>query len=272
VGDHDPERLTADPRNRRLVTGGEETRVDLHVKTLDERVVARAAARGVEVLVYAPHYTRLPAIRARAAQYTTDEVLVVPAREVFTGTWHDRRHVLAVDPDEPIPDFVTLGGALAALREQETAVLVPHPGFANVSLDADDVAQHADAIHAVETYNAKLLAYQNRRARQIGQKTGLPGFASSYAHRRPTVGEAWTAFDRPIERPADLVDALREGAPRRGLRRRGLQATARTLVEFAHLGYENTWGKVDRVLLSGMEATHPGHVAYEGRFDDVRVY
>jgi hypothetical protein len=56
------------------------------------------------------------------------------------------------------------------------------------------------------------------------------------------------------------------------VRRRGLRTTARSLVEFAHLGYENTWGKVDRVLLSGMEATHPGHVAYEGRFDDVRVY
>jgi predicted metal-dependent phosphoesterase TrpH len=199
-------------------------------------------------------------------------VLVVPAREVFTGAWHDRRHVLAVDPDDPVPDFVTLGGALDALRGQETAVVVPHPGFANVSMDADDITQHAGAVHAVETHNAKLLAYQNRRARRIARETGLPGAASSYAHRRATVGEAWTAFDRPVERAPDLVAALREGAPRRAVRRRGLRTTARSLVEFAHLGYENTWGKVDRVLLSGMEATHPGHVAYEGRFDDVRVY
>jgi predicted metal-dependent phosphoesterase TrpH len=254
------------------VTGGEQTCVDLHVKAVDERVVTRAADRGVDVLVYAPHFTRLSAIRERAARFSTDEVLVVPAREVFTGAWHDRRHVLAVDPDEPIPDFVTLGGALDALRGQETAVLVPHPGFANVSLDAADVGQHADAIHAVETHNAKLLPYQNRRARQIARETGLPGFASSYAHRRATIGEAWTAFDRPVECAADLVAVLREGAPRRVMRRRGPRTTARSLVEFAHLGYENTWGKVDRVLLSGMEATHPGHVAYEGRFDDVRVY
>lgn len=254
------------------MTEGEETRVDLHVKTLDERVVSRAAGRGVDVLVYAPHFTRLPAIRARAEAFSTDEVLVVPAREVFTGTWHDRRHVVAVDPDDPIPDFVTLGGALDALRGQETAVLVPHPGFANVSLDAADVAQHADAIHAVETHNAKLLPYQNRRARRIVRETGLPGFASSYAHLQRTVGEAWTTFDRAIASATDLVAALREGAPRRTMRRRGVPSAGRTLAEFAHLGYENTWGKVDRVLLSGMEATHPGHVAYEGRFDDVRVY
>ena len=254
------------------MTGGEETRVDLHVKALDDRIVSRAAERGVDVLVYAPHFTRLPAIRARAAEFSTDEVLVVPAREVFTGTWHDRRHVLAVDPDDPIPDFVTFGGALAALRDQETAVVVPHPGFANVSLDAADVARHADAIHAVETHNAKLLGYQNRRSRRIARESGLPGFASSYAHLRPTVGEAWTAFDRPVESAADLVTALREGVPRRTMRRRGLRNWGRSLAEFAHLGYENTWGKVDRVLLSGMEPTHPGHVAYDGAFDDVRVY
>jgi predicted metal-dependent phosphoesterase TrpH len=254
------------------VTGGEETRVDLHVKTLDETVVARAEERGIDVLVYAPHYTRLPTIRARAERFSTDDVLVVPGREVFTGAWHDRRHVLAVDPDDPVPDFVTLGGALAALREQATAVLVPHPGFANVSLDAADVAQHAGAVHGVETHNAKLLGYQNRRARRIGRDTGLPAFGSSYAHLRASVGEAWTAFDRPIESAADLVTALREGVPRRVVRRNGAGSTARSLVEFAHLGYENTWGKVDRVLLSGMEPTHPGHVAYDGAFDDVRVY
>lgn len=251
---------------------GAETRVDLHVKALDDRVVERARTRGLDALVYAPHYTRLPEIRARATQHSTDDLLVVPGREVFTGMWHDRRHVLAVDPDEPIPDFVTFDGALAALDEQDAAVLVPHPGFAGISLGAADVTQHADTIHAAETHNAKLLPYQNRRARRIARETGLQGFGSSYAHLCGTVGETWTAFDRPIDDAGDLVAALSEGAERRVVRRRGIVGRARGLTEFVHLGYENTWGKVDRVLLSGMEATHPGHVAYGGRFDDVRVY
>jgi hypothetical protein len=38
------------------------------------------------------------------------------------------------------------------------------------------------------------------------------------------------------------------------------------------LGYENSWEKVDRLFLSGTEPTHPGHIAYGGRFDDVAVY
>jgi len=72
------------------------TRVDLHVKVLDDAVVRRAKAAGVEVLVYAPHFTRLPDIRDRAREFSDEDLLVVPGREVFTGSYRDRKHVLAV--------------------------------------------------------------------------------------------------------------------------------------------------------------------------------
>jgi predicted metal-dependent phosphoesterase TrpH len=253
-------------------TAGATARVDLHVKVLDERVVERAKARGLDALVYAPHFTRLSTVRARAERFSDDDLLVVPGREVFAGPWHDRKHVLAVGLDDPVPDFVTLAGAMAAFDRQDAAVLVPHPAFATVSLGAADVARHAETIDTVETYNAKLLSRHNRRAQRIGASTGHPGFGSSYAHLGGTVGEAWTAFEREIADESDLVAALRDGAPRRVVRRSGVRHRARGLLEFAHLGYENTWEKVDRVLLSGMEPTHPDHIAYEGRFDDVSVY
>jgi len=69
-----------------VVTDGVTFRVDCHVKVLNERVVERAKRAGLDALVYAPHFTRLPEIRERAAAYSDDELLVVPAREVFTGT------------------------------------------------------------------------------------------------------------------------------------------------------------------------------------------
>jgi predicted metal-dependent phosphoesterase TrpH len=248
------------------------TRVDLHVKTLDERVVRRAKARGLDVLVYAPHFTRLPEIRDRARRYSDDDLLVVPAREVFTGSWRDRRHVLAVGLVAPVPDFVTLAGCLDELDRQAAATLVPHPELLTVSLDRATVEANADRIDAVEGYNAKCLPHQNRRARAVVRAAGLPSFASSYAHLRRTVGEAWTEFDRPIRSTADLVAALREGAPRRLRRRGGAGHRLRGAVEFAHLGYENTVEKLDRVVLSGTEPTHPRHPAYDGRFVDVAVY
>ena len=248
------------------------TRVDAHVKLLDEAVVARAKARGIDALVYAPHFTRLPTVRERAARYTDDELTVVPAREVFTGDWGHRRHLLALGLSDPVPDFVTFEGAMAEFDRQDAAVLVPHPGFANVSLTRPEVDAHAARLDAVETYNTKLLPHQNRRARRIAEAAGCAGFGSSYAHLAATTGEAWTAFEGDLDDAAAVVDAFRERRPRRVVHRGGAGHRLRGLVEFAHLGYENTWAKLDRLFLSGDEPTLPTNVAYEGRFDDVSVY
>lgn len=247
-------------------------RVDPHVKILDEAVVQRAKARGLDALVYAPHFTRWPTISERAAAFSDDDLLVVPGRELFTGRMWNRRHVLALSLSEPIPDFITLEGAMAELDRQDAVVLAPHPEFATVSLDAGDIHQYRDVLDGVEAYNPKHRATHNRRAREIGRESELPPFASSYAHLPNTVGEVWTTFEDDIADETELLTALGSDAPRRLFHRSGRRHRLRCLAEFAHLGYENTWEKIDRVLLSGMEATHPGHIAYAGRFDDVRVY
>lgn len=247
-------------------------RVDMHVKVLNERVVTRAKARGMDALVYAPHFTQLSDIEERAAAFSDDDLLVVPAREVFTGPWHNRRHILAVGLSERIPDFITFDGALDALDRQNAAVLVPHPEFLSVGLSAADVRAYRDRIHAVETYNSKNLRMHNRGARELVEEVGCPAFASSYAHLERTVGEAWTTFNREMESTDDLVAALRDGEPRRTGRRQGLAHEFVRKAEFAHLAWENTWKKVDRIVLSGTEPTHPDHIAYDGEFDSVRAY
>jgi predicted metal-dependent phosphoesterase TrpH len=224
------------------------------------------------VLVYAPHFTRLSEIRDRAEQFSDDDLLVVPAREVFTGDWRSRRHLLAVGLSEPVPDFVTFEATLAELDRQDAATLVPHPGLMNVSLTRSEVGAYRDTIHGVESLNAKQFPYQNERGERIVEAFDVPTFASSYAHLVGTVGSAWTEFDREIDSEAELVAALREGADRRLVKRTDPATRIRRLAEFAHLGYENSWGKLDRLFLSGMEPTHPRHIAYEGRFDDVAMY
>jgi len=246
-------------------------RADLHVKVLDDRVVERAKRRGLDALVYAPHFTRLPEVRRTAERYSDDELLVVPGRELFAGHWQTRTHVLALGLSEPVPDFITLSGVMAELDRQDATVLVPHPTFLSVSLSAAEVCEYRDQVDAVEVYNPKHWAHHNRRARDLAADLGLAGYASSYAHLRGTVGEAWTEFDREIVDESDLLAAVRSGDARPA-HRTGLGHRARRAAEFAHLGWENSWGKVDRLFLSGTEPTHPGHVAYDGRFDDVRVY
>ena len=247
-------------------------RLDGHVKILDERIVERAKARGLDGLVYAPHFTRLPEIRARAERFADDELLIVPGREIFTGDWRNRKHVLSVGLSDPVPDFITLEGAMAELERQGATVLVPHPEFATVSLEAHDIRAHREQIHGIEVYNLKHLEAHNDRAREMATEFDIPVFGSSYAHLPKTVGEAWTEFDRRFETNAELVAALRDGAPRSVYHREGMTHRLRRVAEFSHLFYENSWGKIDRLFLSGTEPTHPDHIAYDGRFDDVSVY
>lgn len=250
----------------------EEFRVDAHVKVLDERVVTRAKRAGLDALVYAPHFTCLRDIEATAARYADDDFVVIPGREVFTGAWRNRKHVLAVDLIEPIPDFITLEAAMAELDRQDAAVLVPHPAFATVSLDRTDVTRYRDNVHAIETLNAKLPSWINRRGRVFAHSVDRPEFASSYAHLRGTVGEAWTTFPDTEPTADAIIEAIKEGVPRDVERRGGIGHGVRRTMEFSHLLYENSVSKFDRTVLSGMEATHPNQSTYAGRFDGTKTY
>ncbi|MFB6085430.1 MAG: PHP-associated domain-containing protein [Halodesulfurarchaeum sp.] len=247
-------------------------RVDPHVKILDDQVVERAKARGIDVLVYAPHFTRLPTVQERAERFSDDELVVVPAREIFTGDWKNRKHVLALGLEKPVPDFITLEGAMAELDRQDATVLAPHPEFLTVSLTSEDLTQYDSQIDGLEVYNPKHLPRHNRRALELADAIDTGPFGSSYAHRTSTVGEVWTSFETEIEGEADLLEALRSGASRRVEHRNGREHDLRRAAEFAHLGWENTWKKFDRLFLSGTEPTHPDHIAYGGRFEDVSVY
>ncbi|WP_049920009.1 PHP domain-containing protein [Halobiforma nitratireducens] len=242
------------------------------MKVLNDDVVDRAKRAGLDAIVYAPHFTRLPDIRREAERYSSEDLLVVPGREVFTGPWHERKHVLAIGLTEPVPDFIPLETAMDEFDRQDATVLAPHPEFATVSVTAADVRRYADLIDAVEIFNPKHLPSHNSRAREIAESLELPPFTSSYAHLPRTVGVSHTAFDVPIETEADLRKALEDGVARRVVYRNGLQRLATTAGELGHLLYENTWKKGDRLFLSGIEPTHPRHIAYDGRFDDVSVY
>ena len=249
-----------------------ETRVDCHIKTLSPSVVARAAARGVDAVVYAPHFTPLPEIEATAATYADAPVMVIPAREIFTGSWRSRRHLLAVGMTDPVPDFITLEAALQALADQGASVLVPHPGFATVSLGAAAIGRYHDQLAAVEAENFKSRRLHNRRARRIAAESALPVFGSSYAHLPASVGATVTVFDAELSDAEAVIDAIVGDLPRRIERDQRPQSQLQGLLEFGHLAWENTVQKLQRVGTPGTAATHPRAAVYGGRFDAVSVY
>lgn len=243
------------------------TRIDPHVKVLGEVGIDRAKRSGLDVIVYAPHFTRLPEIEKRAAEWSDRDITVLPAREIFTGAWHNRRHILAIGLSSPVPDFISLEAALAECCRQGASVLVPHPAFMSVSLSTAEMYEYLDAIDAIEVYNPKFLPWHTRRARALADDIGLPGFGSSYAHLPGTVGHVWTEVDAEIDSIEDLQSALEDDAFERVGRRTGWRHVSRRALEFSHLFWENSWSKFDRVFVQGTEPTHPTDPAYDGRFE-----
>jgi predicted metal-dependent phosphoesterase TrpH len=248
------------------------TRVDPHVKILDSEVVRRAKAEDIDMLVYAPHFTNIETIRHRAEFHSDDELLVVPAREYFTGTWNERRHVLAIDPEEPIPDFISLEDTMAELERQDPAILAPHPEFLSVSLSREDILEYSDQIHAVEAYCPKHWGYHNERAEEIAEGAGLSRYGSSYAHLYFTLGEVFVEFEEDLETVEDLSDAIKRGAPRKIVHEDGLLHQAKCKVEFFHLTWENTYDKFMRVVVKGTEETNPFYPVYDERFHEMSAY
>jgi len=248
------------------VTAGSQIRVDPHVKLLDAGIKARAKAHGLEAIVYAPHYTPFPEIRSRAQRHSDEELTVIPAREVFAGPWRNRRHILALDLEAPIPDFISLETAFAEFERQEAVVLVPHPAYLTISLDRGAIERYRSAIHGIETYNPKHLPMHNRRARSIARTTGLPSFGSSYAHLPGTVGEVWTVFEDVDPESQAVIEALRSKRPRTVNHQTNSSHQLRRAMEVGHLFYENSIAKFERVVISGLEPTHPDQPRYGDRF------
>lgn len=248
------------------------SRIDLHVKVLDMHVVDRARRRGLDGIVFAPHFTRLPEIQQIAAEHSDDTVRVFPAREIFTGPWWTRRHLLAIGLTEPVPDFLPLGVTFDELERQNATVLVPHPTFFSISLTAEENRAHRDRIDAIEVLNPKHLPQHTRRARALAVELDVPAFGSSYAHLPGTVGEMWTEFSAPVEDLDALTSAIRDGGIDRIDRRRGPAHLTRRVLEFSHLGWENSWQKFDRTVLGDREATHPENPAYPDRFREIAAY
>ena len=242
------------------------TRVDLHVKVLNQSVINRAKAAELDVLVYAPHFTQLHDIQATAEAYTSDDLQIIPAREIFTGPWWKRRHILAIGLTEPVPDFIPLDCAIHEVTRQDAALLIPHPEFLSVSLAQSDIETYAEYIDAVETYNPKLLPHHNKRAERLAETLTLQPFGSSYAHLSQTVGEVWTEVAREIATTEDLRDAIIDQQLHSIGYNQHITHHVKRAVEVGHLGWENTWHKFKRVVLEGEEETHPANPCYPDHF------
>ncbi len=135
------------------------------------------------------------------------DLIVIPGEEVKTD---GQGEVIGLFLDEEIPRGMSFTDTVAAIREQEGIVYVPHPFDRMHSIpDPATLHRHLPEIDVFEVYNARLLfeAY-NDEALRFARKYGLLAGAGSDAHVLQGVGTGALRLRR-FDGPEEFLLSLR---------------------------------------------------------------
>ncbi|HWJ44620.1 MAG TPA: PHP domain-containing protein, partial [Gaiellaceae bacterium] len=181
---------------------------DLHMHTswshdcsieVDE-LLDHAEAEGLGAIAITDHNVFGGALEAVEKARGRD-LIVIPGEEVKTD---DQGEVIGLFLREEIPRGMTFEDTVAAIREQEGIVYLPHP-FDRMHAIPFPATLHRNLheIDVLEVYNARLLFEgYNDEALRFARKYGLPAGAGSDAHVLQGVGTGalrMRAFDGPEE-------------------------------------------------------------------------
>jgi hypothetical protein len=187
---------------------------DLHMHTSHSHdcsiepaaLVAHAEARGLGAIAVTDHNVFAGALETVELARDHD-LIVIPGEEIKT----DRDgEVIGLFLREEIPRGMSFADTVAAIREQEGVVYLPHPFDRMHAIPAPaTLHHHLSEIDVLEVYNARLLfdAY-NDEALRFARKHGLPMGAGSDAHVLPGVGTGALRLRR-FEGPEEFLLALR---------------------------------------------------------------
>jgi len=126
---------------------------------------------------------------------------VIPGEEVKTD---EQGEVIGLFLSEEIPRGMSFADTIAAIREQDGLVFLPHPfDRMHAVPDAATLHRHLGEIDLFEVYNARVLfEAANDEALRFARKYNLTMGAGSDAHVLPGVGTGalrMRAFDGPEE-------------------------------------------------------------------------
>ncbi len=135
------------------------------------------------------------------------DLIVIPGEEVKTD---DQGEVIGLFLREEIPRGMSFSETVAAIREQEGVVYLPHP-FDRMHAIPFPATLHRQLheLDVLEVYNARLLFEgYNDEAVRFARKYGLPGGAGSDAHVLQGVGTGALRM-RSFEGPEEFLLSLR---------------------------------------------------------------
>jgi hypothetical protein len=164
-----------------------------------------AEAQGVGALAITDHNVFSGA--KEAAELAADRaVTVIPGEEVKTS---DAGEVIGLFLSEEIPRGLPIAETLAAIRDQNGIVYLPHPFDRLHSVaDARTLHRHLAEIDVFEVYNARLLFEANNdEALRFARKYNLTMGAGSDAHVLQGVGTGLVRM-RAFESPEEFLISL----------------------------------------------------------------
>ncbi len=181
---------------------------DLHMHTSwshdcsiePQELVDYAAAIGLGAIAVTDHNVFGGALEAVEAAHGRD-LIVIPGEEVKTD---GQGEVIGLFLQEEIPRGMSFADTIAAIRDQDGLVYVPHPfDRMHTVPDAAALHRHLAEIDVFEVFNARLLfEASNDEALRFARKYNLMMGAGSDAHVLPGVGTGalrMRAFDGPEE-------------------------------------------------------------------------
>ncbi len=181
-------------------------RVDYHLHTWASydsstgtaEVVERALAAGLGVVCVTDHDTIDGAIKLAAAAPAGLRVII--GCEFTCG---DGSHLIGMGLREMIAER-RIRPLLEAIRDQGARVVLPHPFrrgsgiFRNELHRPDEFVREVLALSdAVESFNARDTAENNRRSLELALQRGLAAVAGSDAHRPAEIGSTWVEYEGP---------------------------------------------------------------------------
>lgn len=190
-------------------------RIDLHLHTnaskdclsAPRRVLERAIERGLARIAITDHNSMATALEMAKAYPDR----VIPGEEVKTAEGVD---VIGLYLREVIPKGTPAEETCRRIREQGGLVYLPHP-YARGKGGSGRLAEElAPLLDIVEVFNGRLPAARDRPAEALAERWNLPRAGGSDAHTVGEVGGSWVELPGHANRPAALLDALKEGRVR----------------------------------------------------------
>jgi predicted metal-dependent phosphoesterase TrpH len=210
---HDP---TGDPDLRERISERPLIEVDLHMHTDHsgdcatpvEVLLQTARDRGLGAIAITDHNEVSGALEARRIAAEMDDIKVIVAEEVKTA---EQGEVIGLFLEEKIPKGMTMAATIAAIREQDGLVYVPHPfdRFHSVP-DYEHLLEMVEEIDILEVFNPRVAVTAfNEEAVRFARKYRIVPGAGSDSHVAQGLGSVRTRI-HDFDGPAEFLEAMRD--------------------------------------------------------------